>query len=585
MTFWNGSEWVADPATRPSTPSRRLGPRRRLPFLTIVIGLLLIASGPRLGRLVGIVRHRPRRERSERDRHRRSACPGELVVIDGRGFKAHQVYQVHWDSVARAIRLVWPNSQGQLPRSPADPRRGRRRHPRRHLLAGRSSERRPRRRGHGRDVRPHPTAVRRPRERPRREQQRQRRDPADDRVTIGVTEHHPDRGRRDVEPEQAGDGPGGIRHDERIRHGYDARADVHAHDPRPAGQRPHAGHAYHFRVKSKDSAGNLVASSDSTFRPSTRRATRPIRRRPRTRRRRPIRRRPRIRPRRPSDRDARSDRDPRTGHHRDLRRRVQLRHQGQPPGRLDRPGQARPPVRGQHDLGAHERPLPAARRPDLLRWHRRDDPDHRAPGRWQRRAVIDRPVHGHLCPRATPRAPGRPTTPCRSGRRPRSAGAPATTSSSRTSTQTRSTNYFSVNELFVYGSTLTPRQPAFADATTRSCTPTPSSWSVQGRYTADMDLTYANGAHDGMAYIANIVELYGTISGSASVREHFTVSGGNRTVTKAYVRVRRTSGSSPLTIRLETGSGIAHRGGDRRRRAPSRRAPPAATTAGPCGCR
>ena len=100
-----------------------------------------------------------------------------------------------------------------------------------------------------------------------------------------------------------------------------------------------------------------------------------------------------------------------------------------------------------------------------------------------------------------------------------------------------------------------PRQPAFADSDYAVLYAEPSSWSVQGKYTADMDLTYANGMHDGMAYIANIVEMYGTISGSASVREHFTVSGGNRTVTKAYVRVRRTTGSSPLTIRLETGSG------------------------------
>jgi hypothetical protein len=115
-------------------------------------------------------------------------------------------------------------------------------------------------------------------------------------------------------------------------------------------------------------------------------------------------------------------------------------------------------------------------------------------------------------------------------------------------------NYFSVNELYTY-STVTPRQPAFADADYAVLYAAPSTWSVQSKYTADMDLTYADGTHDGMAYIANIIELYGTVSGSASVREHFTVSGGNRAVTKASVRVRRTSGSSPLTIRLETGTG------------------------------
>ena len=116
------------------------------------------------------------------------------------------------------------------------------------------------------------------------------------------------------------------------------------------------------------------------------------------------------------------------------------------------------------------------------------------------------------------------------------------------------TNYISVNELYTY-SAITPRQPALADADYAVLYAAPTAWSVQSKYTADMDLTYADGTHDGMAYVANIIELYGSVSGTASVREHFTVSGGNRTVTKASVRVRRSSGSSPLTIRLETGTG------------------------------
>ena len=124
-------------------------------------------------------------------------------------------------------------------------------------------------------------------------------------------------------------------------------------------------------------------------------------------------------------------------------------------------------------------------------------------------------------------------------------------------------NYFSVNELFVYGATMTPRQPAFADADYAVLAANSAgSWSVQGKYTADMDLTYANGTHDGMAYIENIIALYGTVSGTASVREHFTVSGGNRTVSSASVRVRRSGGSAPLTLRLETGTGTLIEAGD-----------------------
>ena len=69
-------------------------------------------------------------------------------------------------------------------------------------------------------------------------------------------------------------------------------------------------------------------------------------------------------------------------------------------------------------------------------------------------------------------------------------------------------------------------------------------------------LAYADGTHDGQGYIGNLISNYGTVAGSSSlVREHFTVSGGNRTVATASVRVRRTSGSAPLIIRLETGDG------------------------------
>jgi hypothetical protein len=46
------------------------------------------------------------------------------------------------------------------------------------------------------------------------------------------------------------------------------------------------------------------------------------------------------------------------------------------------------------------------------------------------------------------------------------------------------------------------------------------------------------------------------ISGTTSmVRERFTVSGGDRTVTEAWVRVGRQSGSGNITIRLEDDSG------------------------------
>jgi hypothetical protein len=117
-------------------------------------------------------------------------------------------------------------------------------------------------------------------------------------------------------------------------------------------------------------------------------------------------------------------------------------------------------------------------------------------------------------------------------------------------------NYISVNELFVYGSLLSPRQPHFRDSDYAVLDTNAGSWRMEGSFTAVMDLTYANGAHDGLGYYEAMILNYGVVSGASSmVRERFTASGGNRTVTTASVRVRRTSGSSPLTVRLENGDG------------------------------
>lgn len=118
------------------------------------------------------------------------------------------------------------------------------------------------------------------------------------------------------------------------------------------------------------------------------------------------------------------------------------------------------------------------------------------------------------------------------------------------------TNYFSINEVFVYGSTLSPRQPLFADTDYAVLYAQPTSWSVQGQFTADMDITCSDGNHIGMGYIQNMIDKYATIQGANLCRERFTVSGGDRTVGSIYVRVRRTLGSSSLIINVKQGSTI-----------------------------
>lgn len=117
-------------------------------------------------------------------------------------------------------------------------------------------------------------------------------------------------------------------------------------------------------------------------------------------------------------------------------------------------------------------------------------------------------------------------------------------------------NYISVNETFVY-TAISPRQARFADSDYAVLYGT-SSWSVQSKYTADMDVSYADGTHDGDAYIGMIgisgqAVYAGTISGSSQVRE--TLGAAPFLVSTASVRIRRTSGSDPLTVSLITSAG------------------------------
>ncbi len=117
------------------------------------------------------------------------------------------------------------------------------------------------------------------------------------------------------------------------------------------------------------------------------------------------------------------------------------------------------------------------------------------------------------------------------------------------------TNWISVNDIFAYRSTDVTRPPAlsshFAVLDEES-----GAWAVKSKYTPAVDLTYANGVHDGQAYIEAMIAQHGVISGSSRmVRESFMVSGANRTVESVAVRLRRSSGSSPLVVRLETAGG------------------------------
>ena len=116
-------------------------------------------------------------------------------------------------------------------------------------------------------------------------------------------------------------------------------------------------------------------------------------------------------------------------------------------------------------------------------------------------------------------------------------------------------NFISVNDIFAYNAANVLRPPALTPVFA-TLDQEDGYWAVKREYTPAVDLTYANGVHDGQAYIEAMVAQYGSISGSSRmVRETFTVSGGSRTVSSAAVRVRRTGGTSPLVVRLETAGG------------------------------
>jgi hypothetical protein len=115
-------------------------------------------------------------------------------------------------------------------------------------------------------------------------------------------------------------------------------------------------------------------------------------------------------------------------------------------------------------------------------------------------------------------------------------------------------DYISINEIFMFQPT-EPRQPALLDEYA-VLYDRGDGWELELTATADMDLSYADGTHDGVAYIQNMCDRYGVIAGpDALVRERFTVTGGDRFVGTVAVRLKRTSGDDPLVISVQADDG------------------------------
>lgn len=116
-------------------------------------------------------------------------------------------------------------------------------------------------------------------------------------------------------------------------------------------------------------------------------------------------------------------------------------------------------------------------------------------------------------------------------------------------------DYISVNDDYQFTPTV-PRQPAFSDDV-GVLADEGTGWTVSPNDTPIVDLAYADGSHDGNAYISIIADHFALIHGPADlVRERFTVSGGSRQVAAVAARVKRISGSSPLEVRLTDADGV-----------------------------
>ncbi len=116
-------------------------------------------------------------------------------------------------------------------------------------------------------------------------------------------------------------------------------------------------------------------------------------------------------------------------------------------------------------------------------------------------------------------------------------------------------NYASVDGVFTFEPSA-PRQPRFNDVDWgQPIRAGHGNWSDRPSTVPIMQLDYANGVTDGLGYMEVWVRSHKEISGSSEAREAFTVSGPNRIVNTFSVRLMRVSGSSPLTVRLETSSG------------------------------
>jgi hypothetical protein len=124
-------------------------------------------------------------------------------------------------------------------------------------------------------------------------------------------------------------------------------------------------------------------------------------------------------------------------------------------------------------------------------------------------------------------------------------------------------NYVSIDDLY-NDRRLPNMQPGISDTDLAVVWKSSSSsnWEVNYGHTPIFSLYYADGKRQGQGY-TDALSSSGlrSIYGSNKVRETFTVSGGNKTVTQVSVRLKKSGSSGNLSVRLENADGTLIEGG------------------------
>lgn len=116
-------------------------------------------------------------------------------------------------------------------------------------------------------------------------------------------------------------------------------------------------------------------------------------------------------------------------------------------------------------------------------------------------------------------------------------------------------NYVSIDHLYT-SSKPTPAQPTISDTNwTTFFHSAGTNWNLAPEYTPILELDYADEASGGVGYMEVWSEDPKTISGDNKVREIFTVSGPDRTISNLSIRLGRESGTDNLSLRLENSDG------------------------------